>query len=209
MSRSNVPAPAGRRPSGRRADAQRNASAILDAALDCLLADPRASTADIAARAGVGRVTLYGHYPTRTDLIDAVFARTLGHAEQRLGGLDLTGDPRTALAMLIASSWEIVNQFRALLVAADGVLPAERLRQQHDRPLDRVRKLIERGRRTGVFRKDLPTAWLVATFYHVLHGAASEITAGRLDPADAAITITATLLACYTPPGTTVQTPPG
>ena len=56
----------------RRADARRNIAAILDAALLCLARDPDASIADIAQAAGVGRVTLYGHFKSRADLIDAV-----------------------------------------------------------------------------------------------------------------------------------------
>jgi TetR/AcrR family transcriptional repressor of mexCD-oprJ operon len=60
--------------------------------------------------------------------------------------------------------------------------------------------LLQRGRREGAFRADLPTDWLVATFYGILHGAAAEITAGRLDPDGAAEVITATLLAAFTPP---------
>jgi len=194
-------------PTRRRADAERNATAILDAAVACLVDDPQASTADIAARAGVGRVTLYGHFSTRTDLIDAVFARTLGHAEETLGRLDLAGEPRAALSALIASSWEIVNQSRALLAAAERELTPERIRHHHDQPMDRVRALIDRGRAEGTFRSDLPTEWLVAMFYLVVHGAAAEISAGRLAPADAAATITATLLACYTAPGEAVPRP--
>jgi AcrR family transcriptional regulator len=189
------------RRTARRADAQRNVGAILDAALACLVDNPHASTAEIAARAGVGRVTLYGHFPSRADLVDAVFARTLAHTEERLGAVDLSGDPRRALADLIASSWEIVSQFRALLAAAEDLLPAERIRQHHDQPLARVRTLIERGQREGAFRADLPSGWLVAVFYTVLHGAANELAAGRLDPADAGRLITATLLGCFSTPG--------
>jgi AcrR family transcriptional regulator len=192
-----------RRTGARRADAQRSVDAILDAALACLVEDPHASTADIAARAGVGRVTLYGHFPSRADLVDAAFGRIVARAEERLGAVDLSGDPREALAGLIASSWEVVFQHRALLAAAQGALPAERIRHHHEQPLTRVRSLIDRGRRDGVFRTDLPTDWLVTVFYTVLHGAAGEIGGGRLDPADAGHLITATLLAAYSPP------PPG
>lgn len=43
----------------KRADAQRNIEAILDAAAVCLSGNPEASIAEIAQTAGVGRVTLY------------------------------------------------------------------------------------------------------------------------------------------------------
>src|SRR4051794_6946267 len=66
---------------GRRADAQRNIESILDAAVARLALDPEASVADIAKTAGVGRVTLYGHFGTRADLIDAVMTRTMERAD--------------------------------------------------------------------------------------------------------------------------------
>jgi TetR/AcrR family transcriptional regulator, mexCD-oprJ operon repressor len=191
-----------------RADARRNIAAILDAALACLSRDPDASIGDIARTAGVGRVTLYGHFPTRAELVDAVFARTLAEADEALNAVDLTGDPRAALARLVASSWQIVNRHRALLQAAQRTIGPGRIREQHETPHKRVQALIKRGRREGVFRTDLPTTWLVATFHNVLHGAADEIAAGRLNEKAAGRTIVATLLAAFTAPGQLVQQVP-
>jgi TetR/AcrR family transcriptional repressor of mexCD-oprJ operon len=59
----------------------------------------------------------------------------------------------------------------------------------------RVERLIARGQDQGTFRTDLPRSWLVATFYSLMHGAAEEVDAGRLDPADAADVLVATILA--------------
>src|SRR6266851_8366281 len=84
-----------------RADARRNIAAILDAAVLSLARDPDASVGDIAQAAGVGRVTLYGHFRSRADLIDAVLARTLEHADALLDAADLAGDPRVALGQLV------------------------------------------------------------------------------------------------------------
>lgn len=192
----------------RRADARRNIAAILDAATACLIRDPQVSTSAIARAAGVGRVTLYGHFPSRTELVDAVFARVIHQANEALEGLDLSGDARAVLARLVTSSWRIVAAHRSVLVAAEQELPAERIRSLHDRPMERVQALVERGRRDGVFRRDLPAEWLVAIFYTVLHGAADEIEAGRLAVDGAADAIIATLLAAYTPPGAVVPAPP-
>lgn len=181
----------------KRADARRNVAAILDAARACLARDPAASVADIAKAAGVGRVTLYGHFPSRAELVDAVFARTIAEAEETLEAVDLAGRPADALARLVASSWRIVHEFRTLLLAAQRELPAERIRDHHTRPMHRVERLVQRGRQEGAFRTDLPTSWLVAVFYNVIHGAADELNAGRLTADEAARAITATLLAAY------------
>lgn len=189
---------------GKRADARRNISAILDAAQACLVADPQASIGEIAKRAGVGRVTLYGHFTSRVELVDAVFTRAITVADEILEAVDLDGEPRQALARLVASTWQIVHQSHALLIAAQNCLPAERIHAAHAGPMRRIQGLIERGQRKGVFRDDLPVSWLVALYHSVVHGAANEITAGRLTAADAPSLITASLDAAYTPPGTPV-----
>jgi TetR/AcrR family transcriptional regulator, mexCD-oprJ operon repressor len=186
-------------PRAQRADARRNIAAILDAATDGLARDPEMSIADIAAAAGVGRITLYGHFKTRADLIDAVLVRTVERADAILDATDTSGDPGEALARLVASSWQIVHQFRNILLAAQRELLAERIRGVHDRILGRVQVLIEQGQATGTFRRDLPQQWLVTTAYSLMHAAAEDTAAGRLDPGDAADLITATLLAAFTP----------
>src|SRR5262245_14346690 len=124
-----MPSDAGRRTTARpqRADARRNVAAILDAGTDCLARDPDVSIADIAAAAGVGRITLYGHFKTRAELVDAVLVRTLERADTVLDATDTTGEPSAALARLVAASWQIVHQFRNVLMAAHGELPAERI----------------------------------------------------------------------------------
>ena len=184
----------------KRADARRNIAAILDAAQECLVADPDANITDIAKRAGVGRVTLYGHFASRTELIDAVFTRAVADSDHALDSVDIDGDPHAALGRLVAASWQIIDRFRSLIQAAQNHIPAERIRAAHDRPMRRVRRLIERGRKQGAFRTDQPTSWLVAVYHSVVHGAAGEVAAGRLPDDDAAALITATLLAAYAPP---------
>ena len=61
-----------RRP--KRADARRNYDKLITAARDAFTEkDASASLEDIARRADVGIGTLYRHFPTRTDLIEAVY----------------------------------------------------------------------------------------------------------------------------------------
>jgi TetR/AcrR family transcriptional regulator, mexCD-oprJ operon repressor len=184
---------------GRRADAQRNVDAILDAARVRLSTDPTASMQEIAVDAGVGRVTLYSHFKSRTELLDAVFVRVMTDADRALAEVDLTGDERAAMTRLIRSSWRIVEQSRLLLFAAQLELPADRIREYHQRPLERLENLIKRGRRNTTFRSDLPVSWMVSVFYNVIHGAADEINAGRLTAERAPKLITTTLLAAFAP----------
>jgi AcrR family transcriptional regulator len=64
----------------KRSDARRNRDAILAAALEALTASPDASLNAIAKRAGVANATLYRHFPTREELVLAVYQ----HEGQRL-----------------------------------------------------------------------------------------------------------------------------
>ncbi len=58
----------------RRADAQRNERALLDAAATVFVTSGvDAPVREVAAAAGVGMGTLYRHFPTRADLIIAVY----------------------------------------------------------------------------------------------------------------------------------------
>jgi len=192
----------------RRADARRNVAAILAAATECLARDPETSMAEIAAAAGVGRMTLYGHFKTRAELLDAVLSRAVAQAHGALDAVDVSGDPRDALARLAAASWLVVDRLRNVLAAAQRELPAERIHQAHEQVLDRVQALIERGRDAGAFRTDLPVPWLVSLAMNVMHAAATEVTAGRLTSGQAPSVVAATLLAALTAPGDMVPSLP-
>lgn len=185
----------------KRADAQRNILAILDAAALRLSRDPDTSVAEIAQQAGVGRVTLYGHFGNRAELIDAVVSRAVEEGDAALDALDMSGDPREALVRLVRESWLAITRIGALMTAASATLSPERMLALHARPASRVERLVERGREAGVFRTDLPASWLVGTLHRVMHGAADDIAAGHLEPARAADVIAATALAAFTPPG--------
>ena len=154
---------------------------------------------DIARSAGVGRMTLYGHFRSRTELVEAALVEALGAGEEALSALDLSGDPPRAMESLLTASWSLVAESVGLLAAADGRVPAERLRRLHDQPAERVSALIERGRVAGAFRVDLPVAWLTSAVHMLVHGAAGEIRAGRLEAADAPQVLTASVLGLLAP----------
>jgi TetR/AcrR family transcriptional repressor of mexCD-oprJ operon len=185
----------------RRADARRNIETIIEAGERCLARDPDASMSDIATEAGLGRVTIYGHFKTRAELVEVVARRVLADANAILAGVDLRGDPAQALARLVTASWEVTARSGSLVVAAERALPPHVVRDAHAGELeDRVRRFLARGQRKRAFRSDLSTDWLVALFHATLHTAAAEVHAGRLESSEVAEIVTTTLLAAYGPP---------
>lgn len=189
------PASTGRR---RRADAERSIARIVSAARECLSRDPNASIDDIAKAAGVGRMTLYGHFRNRRELVDAAMADAVRAGEEVLADVDLTGPAQEALTRLLESSWSLVAESTAILAAAQGTLPAGRIRELHAGPAQRVEELIRRGQDEGVFRTDMPITWLVNVVHYVLHGAAEENRADRLKPAETGRVVIATIQSILT-----------
>ncbi|MGQ4513747.1 TetR family transcriptional regulator [Streptomyces sp. DW26H14] len=112
---SEVPAPR------KRADARRNERILLDAAASAFVASGvHVAVRDIAARAGVGVGTIYRHFPTRADLIVAVYRHQVEACAE--AGPDLlarSGTPHEALA-----SW--VHLFVDFLVTKHGLAEALR-----------------------------------------------------------------------------------
>lgn len=194
------PADAGAPPRRRRADAERSIARIVVAAREELGRNPAASVDDVARAAGVGRMTLYGHFRSRAELIEAALAVALGSGEEALSTVDLTGDAREAMERLLVASWTLVAESEGLLAAADGVVPAETLRRMHDRPAERVTALIRRGRDDGAFRTDLSPTWLTSAVHMLVKGAAGEVRAGRLDAAEAPRVVSASVLGLLAPP---------
>jgi AcrR family transcriptional regulator len=103
----------------RRADVRRNEKTLLDAAAAVFVASGvDAPVRDIAARAGVGIGTMYRHYPTRADLIVAVYRHQVDAcAEAGPVLLATSATPHAALA-----SW--INLFVDFLVTKHGLAEA-------------------------------------------------------------------------------------
>jgi len=182
----------------RRADAERSIASILGAAIEVLSRRPDASMTEIAAEAGVGRVTLYAHFPSREVLLEAAIESVVERAGAALHAADVDdGTAVRALGRMIRSSWSSIDQYQGLLAAADALSPA-RLRSHHRGVLTRIEHLIARGQATGEFRTDLPVAWLVTVCYSLFHAAAAEVRDGRLDPASAADVLEGTLVNALT-----------
>ena len=87
----------------KRADAQRNQQTLLDAAAEVFVrSGVDAPVRDIAAAAGVGMGTIYRHFPTRADLIIAVYRHQVeACAEAGPALLATAASPHAALGQWI------------------------------------------------------------------------------------------------------------
>ena len=170
----------------RRADADRSVASILDAALEALASDPDSSMSEIARRAGVVRATVYVHFPTRTDLLDAVMEYAVGQVVEAMRSAEpQCGEPVEALERVLRATWRQLGQFHGLLALNMARLSAEELHRRHRPMLDQLEPLIERGQKKGVFRRDLPVVWHLAVLRAIVHAASTEIRGGRISESEA------------------------
>ncbi|WBB68331.1 TetR/AcrR family transcriptional regulator [Micromonospora sp. WMMD812] len=103
----------------KRADARRNEKTLLDAAAAVFVAQGvGAPVRDIAARAGVGVGTIYRHFPTRADLIVAVYRHQVEACAE--AGPTLLANSSTSYAAL--AGW--INLFVDFLVTKHGLAEA-------------------------------------------------------------------------------------
>lgn len=105
----------------RRADARRNEQTLLDAAAAVFVTSGvDAPVRDIAAEAGVGMGTVYRHFPTRADLVIAVYRHQVqACADAGPALLASSGTPYAALA-----AW--IDLFVDFLVTKHGLAAAMR-----------------------------------------------------------------------------------
>ncbi|TDD68993.1 TetR/AcrR family transcriptional regulator [Actinomadura darangshiensis] len=146
----------------RRADAERNARLLLAAARELFDEQgPSAALDEIAKRAGVGNATLYRHYPTRADLLVAVYADEVAALCDR--GSALLGEPAAGEALhtwLEAFAVHVATR-RTLAFAgteADGERRTALFERWHAALTSTAAELLTRAQRSGHVRGDLTVA---------------------------------------------------
>jgi AcrR family transcriptional regulator len=178
----------------RRAIAERNLGSILDAAEALLARGAAAGISAVAAEAGVSRVTVYAHFPTREALLEAVVARAVRQASAAIEAEALDeGPPIEALERLTAAGWRELERHQAVAHAAGEQLSSAAVLRAHEAMHAPLGALVLRGQAEGAFRDDQPAGWLLATYFALMHAYRDEVRAGRLPAEDAIPTLQATL----------------
>jgi TetR/AcrR family transcriptional regulator, mexCD-oprJ operon repressor len=178
----------------RRVTAERNLEAILDGAEELLARRDQPTISAVAQQAGVSRPTVYAHFPDRQTLLEALVERTVRRAMTAIDTAQLDRGPADeALKRLISSSWQQLATHDQVAHAAANELSADAMRAAHHTARDAIGRLVERGRREGPFRTDVPTSWLITATLALIHAAAEEVRLGQLDPGTALSTLTLTV----------------
>lgn len=165
--------PAGRKP---RADAQRNRDRILDVAKGAFTrSGADTSLDDIAREAGVGPGTLYRHFPTREELLEAVYrseVEKLAAAERKFAQ---EVPPIEALRawMLLFVDYIAAKQIIAPVLNALVGDPKKVFEASHGQIWEAIRALVRRAIKSGDIREDLDPIDLLRALIGVANVATS------------------------------------
>jgi AcrR family transcriptional regulator len=142
-------------PSTLRADARRNHEAIVAAARSAFREHGlHASLDDIAKRAGVGSGTLYRRFPTRDDLVTAVFTERMAENVVAVEEARRQRDPWEALAGYLTATCRAQATDKGLAdLFALGYRDKE-LRALRARAFEGLVALIEAAKTSGGLRED-------------------------------------------------------
>jgi AcrR family transcriptional regulator len=134
----------------KRSDAVRNHARIIAAARHLFTEEGLGVTVpEVAARAGVGKATVYRSYPTKQDLVLAVAQEQFQALERRTREALDGPDPYRQLLDYVPALFEALSGDRVLADAffTGEILPAEEI-------LEQIGELLDRAKAFGPIRSD-------------------------------------------------------
>ncbi len=165
--------PAQRKP---RADAQRNRERILEVAkLAFTRSGANASLDDIASEAGVGPGTLYRHFPTREELLQAVYRSEMEKLAAMERKFAQTMPPLEALRAWLLLFVDAIETKQIIAPALNTLIgdPKKVFAASYALMQEAIRALVQRAIKNGDIRKDVEPMDLLRALVGVAHVATS------------------------------------
>lgn len=140
-----------------RADAARNRERIVAAAMEVFAERGlEASTAEIAARAGVGEATLFRRFPTKDDLITAIIGVQFEEAAALAESCLEDDDPWRGVERFLYGMAERAAVDHGVSDAAkERCMASSSLLEERRRILDLTGQLVRRAQKADVLRDDI------------------------------------------------------
>jgi TetR/AcrR family transcriptional regulator, mexCD-oprJ operon repressor len=167
----------------KRADAARNIDRILESAIHVFAIDPNAGMNEVAGHAGVGRATLYRHFPSREDLMAAIKAQAREEAVIAVERCPLDEGPALdCIESIVREVIELGDRYRFITTwREDG----EADQEPRERIAAALRAAVERGQRRGEITRSVPPEWAVTVIRTLMLAALEELADGSISDRDA------------------------
>jgi AcrR family transcriptional regulator len=160
----------------RREDARRNRVAVIDAALRLLAEKPDASMQEIADASGLGRTTVYRHFPNRDELFAALLDHALDHSWAASEEVFARGLPfEETVRELSLSMVDTGVRYRFLI----GYGNPPRLEVSRTASENPIMRWFGEAQERGEMRSDLPLHWVMSCFQALALVAMEDFASGR------------------------------
>ncbi|MGW3290160.1 TetR/AcrR family transcriptional regulator [Streptomyces sp. NPDC001002] len=182
-----------------RRNSRSNRARILATARQELGRNPDVTLEELARASGVVRRTLFGHFPGRAALLEALAeegSEVLREALER--GARPAEPAERAFAYFMFSLWPVGDRYRMLLGLTRRDLGPERVTEILAPARAAATAILERGQREGVFHTRLPAAALSAGLEALTVALLEAVNSGALED-DGTRTATAALIAAGVP----------
>ncbi|WP_123979991.1 TetR family transcriptional regulator [Streptomyces sp. Ag109_O5-1] len=189
--------PVGRVP--QRRNARSNRARILATARQELGRNPDITLEELARAAGVVRRTLFGHFPGRAALLDALAEEAAEALQAAVAvGAEATEPADRALAHFTLALWPVGDRYRMLLALARRDLGMDRVAGILEPARVRVTAILEQGQQDGIFHSQLQAPVLSAGLEAMTVALLEEVNTGVLEDDGTRVAVT-TLIAAGVP----------
>lgn len=178
---------------GQRSDFTRNERRIIDAAARLLSEAPAAGMSEIASAAGLGRATLYRHFPTRETLIAGMRAEAYAAVAAVIAarGADRAG---VDLPRLVQELLAVGERYRIVFAAPSDAQARAAAGVRFEEPLT---ELVGRAQQEGLLDPALSPEWVLIALAGLLGAALRARAEGRLSGGEARALVLRGLLAGF------------
>lgn len=182
-----------------RRNARSNRARILATARQELGRNPDITLEELARASGVVRRTLFGHFPGRAALLDALAEEAAEALQAAVAlGAEAAEPADRALAQFSLSLWPVGDRYRMLLALARRDLGMDRVAGILEPARVRVTAIVEQGQQDGVFHSHLPASVLSAGLEAMTVALLEEVNSGALEDDGTRVAVT-TLIAAGVP----------
>ncbi|MEM9771094.1 MAG: TetR/AcrR family transcriptional regulator [Cyanobacteria bacterium P01_D01_bin.73] len=159
---------------------------LLTATASVLASNPGASLSQIAAQAGVGRATLYRHFPSREALVRDLAMEAIAAIDQVTAEVTAQNLPTDkALLGFLRGVVPLGDRFHFLVVEASAYKDPE-VKAAYDRQISELEAFVAQLKQDGVIAADVPNAWVTVVMDSLIWAAWSAVSNGDLARNDAA-----------------------